>query len=156
VRTVLLLCDVYPGICLTTEEKTRENLSEGSWRMPVWKKFPSSYWTQKFIAAFTRARSCSSSETDKSGPFTYFIFWKFILLSSFHLSLGFKSGLFPSRFSTKTLYAPLLSTYVSHASSISFFLLISRTIFTFIRLFFIHLLWVWQKLFLYLLRSMPS
>jgi len=26
---------VYPGICLTTEEKARKNLSQGSWRMPV-------------------------------------------------------------------------------------------------------------------------
>jgi hypothetical protein len=27
VRTVLRLCDLYPGICLTTEEKARKNLS---------------------------------------------------------------------------------------------------------------------------------
>jgi hypothetical protein len=26
---------VYPGICLTTEEKARENLSQGSRRVPV-------------------------------------------------------------------------------------------------------------------------
>ena len=25
-----LLCDLYPGICLTTEEKARKNLSQGS------------------------------------------------------------------------------------------------------------------------------
>jgi hypothetical protein len=29
------LCKLYPGICLTTEEKARKNLSQGSWRMPV-------------------------------------------------------------------------------------------------------------------------
>jgi hypothetical protein len=29
------LCKVYPGICLTTEEKARKNLSQGSWRTPV-------------------------------------------------------------------------------------------------------------------------
>ena len=29
------LCDLYPGICLTTEEKARKNLSQGSRRMPV-------------------------------------------------------------------------------------------------------------------------
>jgi hypothetical protein len=34
-RTVPRLCEVYPGICLTTEEKARENLSQGSRRMPV-------------------------------------------------------------------------------------------------------------------------
>ena len=30
-----LLCDLYPGICLTTEEKARKNLSQGSRRVPV-------------------------------------------------------------------------------------------------------------------------
>jgi len=29
------LCELYPGICLTTEEKARKNLIEGSRRMPV-------------------------------------------------------------------------------------------------------------------------
>jgi hypothetical protein len=35
VRTVPRLCEVCPGICLTTEEKARKNLSEGSRRVPV-------------------------------------------------------------------------------------------------------------------------
>jgi hypothetical protein len=30
VRAVPRLCEVYPGICLTTEEKARENLSQGT------------------------------------------------------------------------------------------------------------------------------
>jgi hypothetical protein len=30
VRTLPRLCEVYPGICLTTEEKAQKNLSEGS------------------------------------------------------------------------------------------------------------------------------
>jgi hypothetical protein len=30
VRAVPRLCGIYPGICLTTEEKTRKNLSQGS------------------------------------------------------------------------------------------------------------------------------
>ena len=34
-RAVPRLCDLYPGICLTTEEKARKNLSQGSRRMPV-------------------------------------------------------------------------------------------------------------------------
>ena len=38
-RTVPRLCEVYPDICLTTEEKARENLSEGSRRMPVGKEY---------------------------------------------------------------------------------------------------------------------
>ena len=29
------LCELYPGICLTTEEKARENLSQGNRRMPM-------------------------------------------------------------------------------------------------------------------------
>jgi hypothetical protein len=28
------LCEVYPGICLTTEEKAQKNLSQGSQRIP--------------------------------------------------------------------------------------------------------------------------
>ena len=30
VRAVPRLCEFYPGICLTTEEKARKNLSQGS------------------------------------------------------------------------------------------------------------------------------
>jgi hypothetical protein len=30
VRVVPRLCELYSGICLTTEEKTRKNLSQGS------------------------------------------------------------------------------------------------------------------------------
>ena len=29
------LCELYPGICLTTEEKTWKNLRQGSRRVPV-------------------------------------------------------------------------------------------------------------------------
>jgi hypothetical protein len=35
VRAVPRLCKLYPGICLTTEEKARKNLSHGSRRVPV-------------------------------------------------------------------------------------------------------------------------
>jgi len=33
--TMPCLCEVYPGICLTTKEKVRKTLSQGSRRMPV-------------------------------------------------------------------------------------------------------------------------
>jgi hypothetical protein len=35
VQTVHRLCEFYPGICLTTEEKARKNLSQGRGRMPI-------------------------------------------------------------------------------------------------------------------------
>jgi hypothetical protein len=35
VRSVPSLCELYPGIWLTTEEKARENLSQGSRRVPA-------------------------------------------------------------------------------------------------------------------------
>ena len=35
VWTVPLLCELYPGICLTTEGKARENFSQGSRRVPA-------------------------------------------------------------------------------------------------------------------------
>jgi len=35
--------------------------------------------------------------------------WRYILILFYHLSLGLPSGHFPSGFSTKTLYTPLLS-----------------------------------------------
>jgi hypothetical protein len=33
------LCEVYPGICLTTEEKAWKNLIQGIRRMPVGKEY---------------------------------------------------------------------------------------------------------------------
>ena len=50
--------------------------------------------------------------------------WRYILILSFHLCLGLPSGLLPSGFSTKTLYAPLLSPhtyYMPHPFHSSFF-----------------------------------
>jgi hypothetical protein len=35
VRAVPRLCELYPGICLITEEKLRKNLSQGSRRVTV-------------------------------------------------------------------------------------------------------------------------
>jgi hypothetical protein len=34
-RAVPRLCELYPGICLATEEKAWKNLSQGNHRMPV-------------------------------------------------------------------------------------------------------------------------
>ena len=35
VQAVPRLCELYPGMCLTTEEKARKNLSQGSRRVPA-------------------------------------------------------------------------------------------------------------------------
>jgi hypothetical protein len=35
VRAVSRLCELYPGICLTTEGKARKNISQGSRRVPA-------------------------------------------------------------------------------------------------------------------------
>jgi hypothetical protein len=35
VRAVLRLCELYPGICLTTEEKAQKTLSQGERKGPV-------------------------------------------------------------------------------------------------------------------------
>ena len=34
-QALLRLCELYPAICLTTEEKARKNLSQGSRRVPA-------------------------------------------------------------------------------------------------------------------------
>jgi len=35
VRAAPCLCELYPGICLTTEERARKTLCQGSRRVPV-------------------------------------------------------------------------------------------------------------------------
>jgi len=35
VRAVPLLCGIYPGICLTADEKARKSLSQGNRKVPV-------------------------------------------------------------------------------------------------------------------------
>jgi len=74
------------------------------------KKFPTFYGTRRFITAFTSARhlSLSWAGSIQSIP-PHPTSWRSILIFSSHLGLGLPSGLFPSRFPTKTLYTPLLS-----------------------------------------------
>ena len=53
--------------------------------------------------------TCHYPEPDQSSPCPYTTSRKSILILSSHLRLGLSSGIFPSRFPTKTLYAPLFS-----------------------------------------------
>ena len=74
------------------------------------KKFHTFYGTRRFFTAFTGHRhlplsSASSIQAMPPHPTS----WRTILILSSHLRLGLPSGLFPSRFLTKTLYTPLLS-----------------------------------------------
>ena len=50
---------------------------------------------------------CPYSETDQSSPCPNPTSWISIFILSYHICLGLPSGLFPSGFPTKTLYAPL-------------------------------------------------
>jgi len=85
--------------------------SWGANRFPLVKYFPAFYGIRKFITAFTNARLLSLSwarsiQSMLSHPNS----WRSILIAPYHLGLGFPSGLFTSRFPTKTLYTPLLSS----------------------------------------------
>ena len=73
------------------------------------KKFPTFHGPQRFIIAFTSACHLSLSWASliqyiPPHPTS----WRSILILSSNLCLGLPSGLFPSGFPTKTLYAPLL------------------------------------------------
>jgi hypothetical protein len=85
------------------------------------KRFPSFYGARRFITVYTRARHLSLSWASSilSTPTSHF--YNCILISSSHLCLGFPSGLLPSGFPTKALYAPLLSPFMLYVLPISVF-----------------------------------
>ena len=69
------------------------------------KKFPAFYGTRRFITAFTSARHLSLSPVCSiQSIHPHPTSWRSILIISFHLLLGFSSGLFPSGFPTKIMY----------------------------------------------------
>ena len=80
------------------------------------KNFPTFYWNRMFISVFTNAHQISLtwviSIQDMPLHPTY---WKSILKTFSHLSLGLPSGNFPSVFPTKILYTTLQSTNRLHA-----------------------------------------
>ena len=74
------------------------------------KKLPAFYGTRRFITALTSLRHPSLSWASPiQSIYPHTTSWKSILILSTHLRLGLPSGLFPSGFPTKTLYAPLSS-----------------------------------------------
>ena len=74
------------------------------------KKFPTFYGTLRFITAFTSVRHLSlSCASPIQSTYPHPTSWRPILILSTHPRLGLPSGLFPSGFSTKTLYASLSS-----------------------------------------------
>ena len=74
------------------------------------KKFPAFYGTWRFITALTGVRHLSLSWASPiQSTYPHPTSWISILILSTHLRLGLSSGLFPSGFPTKTLYAPLSS-----------------------------------------------
>ena len=74
------------------------------------KKFPAFYGTWRFITTLTNFLHPSlswSSPVQSTCPQP--TSWRSILILSTHLRIGLPSGLFPSGFPTRTLYAPLSS-----------------------------------------------
>ena len=94
------------------------------------KKFPTFHGTRRFITALTIVRHLSLSWANPiQSTYPHPTSWRSILILSTHLRLGLSSGLLPSGFPTKTLYAPLSSpiraTWPAHLILLDF---ITRTI----------------------------
>ena len=90
------------------------------------KKFPAFYGTRRFITALTSVLHLSLSRASPiQSTYPHPTSWRSILILSTHLRLGLPSGLFPSGFPTKTLYAHSPHPYAPQAQPISFFSILS-------------------------------
>ena len=80
--------------------------------MQLVKKFPAFHRTRSFITALTSLHHPSLSWASPiQSIYPHLTSWKSILILSSHLRLGLPSGLLPSGFPSKTLYATL-SSYI--------------------------------------------
>ena len=82
------------------------------------KKFPEFYGTRTALTSFRYLSLSWASPIQSTYPHP--TSWRSLLILYTHLRLGLPSGLFPSGFPTKNLYAPLSSPYAPHAQPISF------------------------------------
>ena len=81
--------------------------------------FSTFHATRRLVTVFaTRNLSLSWPTLVKFTPFNT-IYLRTCLILSFHLHLALLSGLLPSGFPTKTLYASLVSPYILHSLPIS-------------------------------------
>jgi hypothetical protein len=113
------------------------------------KKFPAFCGTRRFITALTSVRHLSLSWASPIlSTYPHPTSWRSILILSTHLRLGFPSGLFPSVFPTKNLYAPSPHPYAPHAQPISLCINLAKVSLFSVRLFPIYnfqCLYVWRK-----------
>ena len=78
--------------------------------MQLVKKFPAFLWNPKVhYRTHKRCHLSLSWPSPIQSTYPHPTSWRSILILSTHLRLGLPSGLFPSGFPTKTLYAPLSS-----------------------------------------------
>ena len=103
---------ILPPVCITYSILTPwcRVLLEKLTGLQLVKKFLAFHGTRRFITALTSVRHLSLSWANTiQSTYPHPTSWRSFLILSTHLCLGLPSGLFPSGFPTKTLYATLSS-----------------------------------------------